>query len=103
MDTTKLAPFWQVVKQLNTRLQAWAALAAWIAVGVFTFLRLTQPMPDGTLNPTQLALLNPLWLTWAGGFVSIIATSAVKSYKDRAKLLDKTGQDGTGALPKPGA
>ena len=103
MDTTKLAPFWQVIKQLNTRLQSWAALAAWIAVGLFTFLRLTQPAPDGSLNPTYLALLSPLWITWAGGFVTIIATSAVKSYKDKAKLLDASAQNGTGALPITGA
>ena len=103
MDTTNLAPFWQVVKQLNTRLQSWAALLAWISIGVFTFLRLTQPLPDGTLNPTHLVLLNPLWITWAGGFVTIIATSAVKSYKDKARLLDSNGHNGTGALPIPGA
>ena len=72
MDTTKLAPFWQIIKQCNTRFQSWAALLAWITVGLFTFLRLTHPMPDGTLNPTCLALLNPLWRTWAGGFVTII-------------------------------
>ena len=95
-----ISVFWSVIKQNNTRLQAWAALLAWIAVGVFTFLRLTRPLPDGTLNQAYLALLNPLWLTWAGGFVTIIGTAAVKSYKDKAKLLDATGQDGTGAPPK---
>ena len=101
--------FWSViVKKMNTRLQSWFALVAWVLTGGKLFWQLTQmvdlPMSvqQGTqvvavgvrqMPPAHLAALPTLLGVWAGGFVTIVGLAAYKSNRDKSQT-NKLIRDG---------